>query len=80
MQRFLRLDPSIPVVYGRLVDGEIRQYKGRAIVMIDYSEDQHILWTIVDDATGQIWTIRNAMVRVQGNESIGTKHEQIDRT
>jgi hypothetical protein len=74
-----RLDPTIPVLYGRDVAGEWVVAKGRAMLLIDYSEDGHLLWAIADDATGQIWTIANPAVRVRGNDSLGTRCEAPER-
>ncbi len=71
-----RIDPTIPMLYGRSdgADGWIVG-KGRAMFLIDYSEDGNLLWTIADDETGQIWTIDNTNVRVQGNFSLRTTCE-----
>ncbi len=70
-----RLDPTIPVLYSRYTGDDWVVRKGRAMLVIDYSEDGHLLWTIADDATGQIWTIRNPDVRVRSNDSLGTRDE-----
>jgi hypothetical protein len=60
-----RLDPTIPVVCPR--------GKGRAFMLIDYSEDHHLMWVIALDDTGEIWTYANPKVRVQSNETLDTK-------
>lgn len=65
MAGYIRLDPSIPMVCPK--------GRGRAIMMIDASEDHHIFWVIVLDDSGQIWTCANPEVRVQANWSLRTK-------
>jgi hypothetical protein len=67
------------MLYGHDVEGEWRIGKGRAFAMIDYSEDQHLLFVIADDKTGQVWIIANPFVRVRGNESLGTVCENPER-
>jgi hypothetical protein len=59
MPIFSQLDPSIPMIcpHGR----------GRAISRTDLNEHHNVLWEIVLDATGQIWTYPNPLVRVQAN-------------
>ena len=60
----LRLQPSIPMICSR--------GKGRAIIMLDYSEDHSLYWVIVLDSSGEIWTVRNEDVRVRANETLCT--------
>jgi len=58
-----QLNPSIPL--------RSPKASGEAIAVIDYSKEDDLLWVIVDDATGQIWTVPNAEVRAFRNYSIG---------
>ena len=61
----LQLNPSVPVLTPK--------GKGRAIVLIDYGEDHHLMWVCAIDDTGEIWTYRNPEVRVHANTTLGTK-------
>jgi hypothetical protein len=75
-----RIDPTIPMLYGRHdAAGEWVIGKGRAMLMIDYSEDSYVYFVISDDATGQVWIVDNRYVRVRGNDSLGTKCENPER-
>lgn len=60
---FTQLDPQIPMSCPK---GE-----GYAIGMIDYSQDHDLLWIIVLNATGEIWTYRNSEVRAVKNITMG---------
>lgn len=48
----------------------VPQGKGRAIGVIDYSAEDHLLWVTVIDATGEIWAVPNPDVRVRPNPSL----------
>jgi hypothetical protein len=70
----LQLNPQIPL------DTDLGP--GRAILVIDYSEEDHLYWVVILDKDGSIWTLDNTRVRGQknitlgriknGNESIGS--------
>ena len=70
-----RLDPTIPMCYGRKHAGGWITRHGRAFAMIDYSEDQYVHFVIADNETGQVWIVDNRFVRVEGNQSLGTTNE-----
>jgi hypothetical protein len=74
-----RLDPTIPMLYGRDGADGWEIHKGRAFALIDYSEDTYCHFVIADDDTGQVWIIDNRFVRVRGNESLGTRCENPER-
>ncbi|HMG14721.1 MAG TPA: hypothetical protein VK590_04700 [Saprospiraceae bacterium] len=59
----LQLDPQIPMTTPK---GE-----GYAIAMLDYSQDHDILFVIVINETGEIWTLPNSQVRAVKNISMG---------
>lgn len=59
----VQLNPSIPLRSPRA--------SGEAIAVIDYGPEHDLLWVIVDDTTGQIWSVRNPDVRAYKNPSIG---------
>lgn len=60
----LQLNPPIPLhVAGK--------GNGLAILVIDYGPDFDLLWTIIMDETGEIWTERNPNVRGVKNHTMG---------
>jgi hypothetical protein len=44
---------------------------GRAIALLDYSEEHHLIWIIAIDSTGEIWSYPNPEVRMQKNITMG---------
>jgi len=46
---------------------------GRAIIMIDYGPEEHLLWVVIQDATGEIWTWSNLDIRVKDNITLRRK-------
>lgn len=48
---------------------------GLAHFVIDYGEEHDLLWVVVDDATGEIWTWPNNDVRAIKNISLGAPRE-----
>jgi hypothetical protein len=44
---------------------------GYALLVIDYGQEHHLLWTVAIDATGEIWTFANPEVRAQKNVTMG---------
>jgi hypothetical protein len=59
----LRLDPPIPVITP----------KGRAWahVLIDYSQEHHLVWVCFQDDTGECWSWQNRDIRIQPNPTLG---------
>ena len=55
----LQLNPTIPM--------ETPLGSGQAILVIDYSSEHHLIWTIIIDSTGEIWSFPNPKVRGQKN-------------
>lgn len=55
----IQLNPSIPLVTPK--------GNGLAILVNDPSEEHHLQWTCIIDATGEIWTFQNPQVRGQKN-------------
>lgn len=43
---------------------------GLCHMVIDYGEEHDLMWVVVDDATGEIWTWPNPQVRAIGNTSL----------
>ena len=59
-----QLSPPIPLhVLGK---GD-----GLAVAVIDYGPDYDLLWTVIINETGEIWTANNQKVRGVRNWSIG---------
>lgn len=63
---FQQLNPTIPMT----VDGK---GKGFAVAVIDYGQEHHLIWVVVIDDTGEIWSVANPHVRVQSNWTMGRK-------
>lgn len=55
----VQLNPSIPL--------ETPKGKGEAILVIDYGQDHHLIWTVIIDETREIWSFENPQVRGQKN-------------
>ena len=64
----LQLNPTIPVI----VTSKDNK-KGKAILVTDYSEEHHLMWTVVMDDGGEIWNVPNPEIRVQFNWSAGRR-------
>lgn len=65
----IQLNPSIPL---EVVDTpNFPKGSGEAIALIDYSKEDDLLWVIIMDSSGEIWTVPNQFVRGIGNVSIG---------
>lgn len=58
-----QLSPSIPV--------ETPKGTGEAIVLIDYSKEDDLMWVVIQDKTGEIWTWPNHQVRGIKNITLG---------
>ncbi len=59
----VQLNPTIPLVTPK---GE-----GEAIVLIDYSKEDDLMWVVIQKDNGEIWTWKNSQVRGCKNISIG---------
>ena len=44
---------------------------GEAIVLIDYSKEDDLMWVVIQDDTGEVWTWKNSQVRGCKNITIG---------
>ena len=64
-----QLNPTIPL--------KSEKASGECIAIIDYSIEHDLMFVIIDDATGQIWTVPNPDVRAFANYSAGRnlKHQ-----
>jgi hypothetical protein len=59
----VQLNPPIPL--------DTPKGPGWAFLVIDYGQEHHLLWTVAIDATGEIWTFDNPVVRAQKNITMG---------
>lgn len=59
----LQLNPPLPMF--------TEKGTGLAHFMIDYGIEHHLMWVIVMDVDGSIWTVENPKVRMQFNQTIG---------
>lgn len=59
----LQLNPSIPL--------DTPKGKGLAILVESLSEEHNLQWTVIIDATREIWTFQNPQVRAQKNITMG---------
>lgn len=63
MQTMLQLNPPLPV--------DTPSGKGLAHILIDYGPEDHLLWVVFQDDTGEIWAWPNHQVRARNNPSMG---------
>lgn len=59
----LQLSPTIPL--------NTPKGNGEAILVIDYSKEDDLMFVVILDDSGQIWTFKNSEVRGIKNISIG---------
>jgi hypothetical protein len=62
--QIIQLNPSIPL--------DTPKGQGLAILVTWLNEEHNLLWTVIQDETGEIWTWENPKVR-------GTKNIQMNR-
>lgn len=55
----LQLNPTIPVMTPK--------GSGQAILVIDYGSEHNLIWTVIIDNTGEIWSLQNPHIRGQKN-------------
>lgn len=61
----LQLNPQIPLL--------TEKGPGQAVAIIDYSEEHDLMWVVILDENGEIWTLPNSKVRGFPNYSNGRK-------
>jgi hypothetical protein len=64
----LQLNPPVPL--------DTPKGPGFAYVLIDYSQDHHLLWVVFLDGSGECWTFRNPDVRLQPNLTMGVRTDE----
>jgi hypothetical protein len=60
---FYQLNPTIPL--------RSPKASGEAVAVIDMSLEHDLMWVVIDDTTGQVWTVPNKDVRAYANYSAG---------
>ncbi len=61
----LQLNPPIPLITPK--------GKGYAHLVIDYSQEHDLMWTVFIDDTGECWTFSNKDIRITENTSLNRK-------
>lgn len=61
----LYLNPSLPL--------DTPKGRGEAILVIDYSPEHDLMFTVILDESGEIWTFKNPDVRGIPNLTLGRK-------
>lgn len=59
----IQLSPSIPL--------DTPKGPGEAVLCIDYSKEDDLMWVVILDRNGEIWTFNNKSVRGCKNISLG---------
>lgn len=59
----MRLDPPLPVMTPK--------GKAWAHVLIDYSQEHHLIFVCFQDDTGECWSWQSKDVRIQTNQTMG---------
>ena len=61
---FTQLNPPLPVIV-------LEKGSGYALAVIDYGQEQNLIWVTALDDNGEIWCAPNPKVRLQKNWSVG---------
>jgi hypothetical protein len=61
----LQLNPPLPVVTPK--------GSGYAVLVVDYSQEHHLMWVVALDEGGQLWMFENPQVRLAANFTLGRK-------
>lgn len=59
----LQLSPMLPVITPK--------GSGYAFLVIDYSQEHDLLFSVIIDDTGEIWTFNNKEIRATANITMG---------
>lgn len=73
MSTILHLNPSIPVYVTDRGAGE-------ALGWIDYGKEDHLIWIVAIDDTGEVWLVPNPKIRMMNNYSIDRKVNRDGKT
>lgn len=67
MSFLTQLNPAIPLITPK--------GGGEAVLVIDYGKEDDLMWTVILDDSGEIWTFRNSEVRGFPNPTLGAKRK-----
>lgn len=59
----LQLNPQIPI--------DTPKGRAQAVLVIDYSEEHHLIWVVFQDDTGECWAWPNDKIRAIKNPTLG---------
>jgi hypothetical protein len=65
----LQLNPPLPMMTPKGA--------GLAWVLIDYGAEHNLMWVVVIDDTGELWTYPNPKVRATKNITVGRTYEKM---
>jgi hypothetical protein len=68
MTTIIQLDPFLPV--------NTPKGKGSAVFLLDYGEENHVLWGVVLDADGTVWWVSNPEISLRSNWSMGRRFKE----
>jgi hypothetical protein len=68
---FTQLSPELPVTV-------IGKGDGLAFAVIDYGEEQNLIWVVALDDSGEIWCSPNPIVRMRSNWTMGRQTPKSD--
>lgn len=68
----IQLNPSIPVHV-------MNKGSGEAVGWIDYGKEDHLIWIVAVDGTGEVWLVPNPEIRFLNNYSIGRVIKKEDK-
>lgn len=63
-----RLDPPIPL--------DTPKGPAHAHLLLDYSQEHHLLWICFQDETGECWTWQNTFVKLRVNPTMGIRSNE----
>lgn len=59
-----QLNPSIPVQV-------VGKGTGECLFLLDYGKEDHLIWVVAMDDTGEVWAVPNPEIRLIKNYTIG---------
>lgn len=63
----IQLNPTIPVITPK--------GKGFAHLVIDYSQEHDLYWTVFIEKTGECWTFSNKNIKIDDNITLNRKYD-----
>jgi len=69
MTTIIQLNPSIPVLTPKGI--------GECLAWFDYGKEDHLLWLVALDDTGECWLLPNPDILLLNNPSLGRNIKQM---